>query len=449
MEAGYWRDLLRPVVAGRRIILTGMPVGGAGDRVGLLRNLGAGHVYVIGDGMGTGPLPDCEWMSLDVSAPTMMEAIRAGQAALAALPADAMAALDRFDPHRHALVIGTFLNELPDVAGRPCLSWRKPEWVALEDKVVVDALWDAVGVERAPSRVVAVDDLQPEVGVVWAGDARDGFHGGAELTRWIRTEDDAAAALVEMHAHCNRVRVMPFLEGIPCSIHGMVFPDFVATFRPVEMVALRRGSEFFYAGAATYWDPPDANREGMRAIARRVGDHLRSSVDFRGAFTIDGVMTADGFRPTELNPRLGAGLNAIARGASDIPIDLLHQALMAGIDLDYQPEKFEQLVVETADAKRGGGTWRAVPTALETQEHRALAFVSDQWEFAAEDATPDAFLDAGPSNIGGFLRVTFMAARTPAGPSVGPRAAAFYAFADEELGTSIGPLYAAEDVRRA
>ena len=53
---------------------------------------------------------------------------------------------------------------------------------------------------------------------------------------------------------------MPFLEGIPCSIHGVVFPDGVATFRPVEMVTLRRpgSNRLHYAGAATFWDPPAA-----------------------------------------------------------------------------------------------------------------------------------------------------------------------------------------------
>ena len=100
-------------------------------------------------------------------------------------------------------------------------------------------------------------------------------------------------------ARCDRVRVMPFLEGIPCSIHGVVFPEGVATFRPVEMVTLRRPREsgrLRYAGAATFWDPPDDDREVMRDLARRVGE-LRRRVGYRGAFTVDGVLAAEAFCP--------------------------------------------------------------------------------------------------------------------------------------------------------
>jgi hypothetical protein len=46
---------------------------------------------------------------------------------------------------------------------------------------------------------------------------------------------------------------------------------------------------------------------------------------------------------------------------------------------------------------------------------------------------------------GYFARATWDPTRTPVGPSVGPRAAAFWAFLDAELGTTIGPLEPAPD----
>ena len=51
---------------------------------------------------------------------------------------------------------------------------------------------------------------------------------------------------------------MPFLEGVPCSIHGIVYPDHVIAVRPVEQISLRRAAAptFFYAGCATFYDPP-------------------------------------------------------------------------------------------------------------------------------------------------------------------------------------------------
>jgi hypothetical protein len=448
MDQGYWRELIAPVVAGRKIVLTGNPVRGQTALAKEVRELGAADVFILGEGMGTGVDPDCAYVVLDVTGANILEALRAGQRLLADLPAEARAALDRFDPDGHALIIGSFLNEIPEVAGRPCLMYRRPEWVALEDKTVIDELWDAVGVDRVPARVVAVDALAPETGTVWSGDAREGFHGGAELTRWIRTEDDAADAFETMRAHCDRVRVMPFLEGIPCSIHAFVFPDFVAALRPCEMVVLRRGSEFFYAGAATYWDPPDGDRAQMRDVAKRVGAELRRRVGYAGAFTVDGVMTEDGFRPTELNPRQGAGLGVIARGARGLPLDLLDQTLKAGLDLEYRADEFERLIVDTADACRSGGTWKALETTL-LHTTTPLVWKDARWRAATDDEVSDATALTGPSTVGGFARCGFEPARTPAGPSIARRAAAFYAYLDAEHGTGIGPLTPAHDVRQA
>jgi hypothetical protein len=70
----------------------------------------------------------------------------------------------------------------------------------------------------------------------------------------------------------------------------------------------------------------------MRSIARAAGAGLRAEVGFRGPFTVDGVVNGDRFQPTELNPRMGAGLNVIARGLPDLPVQLL-TPILASIGL--------------------------------------------------------------------------------------------------------------------
>ena len=50
----------------------------------------------------------------------------------------------------------------------------------------------------------------------------------------------------------------------------------------------------------------------MRAAVARVGEHLRAAHGCRGAFGIDGVLTADGFRLTEPNTRMSAGATTAA-----------------------------------------------------------------------------------------------------------------------------------------
>jgi len=86
------------------------------------------------------------------------------------------------------------------------------------------------------------------------------------------------AAVAHLRTRCTTARGMPFLEGIPCSAHGIVFPDGVVVLRPAEMVVLRGGrTGFVYFRGGTCWDPPAARREELRALVRRVGGHLRGT----------------------------------------------------------------------------------------------------------------------------------------------------------------------------
>ena len=102
----------------------------------------------------------------------------------------------------------------------------------------VKALLSVKDVQAA--RDAAAEALDRGHGTVWAGDAREGFNGGAALTRWVRDAQDAEEAFETLSKRCDAARVMPFLEGVPCSIHGWVLPDGVQVFRPCEMLVLRR-----------------------------------------------------------------------------------------------------------------------------------------------------------------------------------------------------------------
>ena len=164
----------------------------------------------------------------------------------------------------------------------------------------------------------------------------------------------------------------------------------------------------------------------MEAVAG-VGDHsLNREGSFRGTFTVDGVVTADGFWPTELNPRFGAGINAIAR-ASGLPILLLNDLVVGGHDLGRSAASIEDELVQQADLHRGGGTWMAGLT------HHA--------------APGSRGIDGGTVTIGeSFVRHVYDPTSTTIGPSTAPRACEFWAFTDRELGTRIGPLTPAPDV---
>ncbi len=449
----WWASALRSVVGGRRVILAGSVAAAWTERLPSLHDAGVADVLVVAtEGTGVGPLP--AGPTVVVTPPpglALMERIHFSNRALEEPPPEVVAAVTSFDPDRTAVVIGTFLNTAAHLDGRPFLAHRRPEWVALEDKVVIDAFWDRAGVDRQPSVVVPLADaaeaapsLDRGHGTVWAADARDGFHGGAEHTRWVADEPSAVQARATLAGHCDRVRVMPFIDGVPCSIHGIVLPDGVAVLRPVEMVVLRRvlddGSrEFFYAGCATFWDPSDAIRAQMVAVARRVGEQLRAEVGFKGTFTVDGVAAPDGFWPTELNPRFGAGVNTIARAGGDVPILLINEVIGSGRPLGINAAELERELVVVADAHRAGGTWKPGLSSPVAVTERPVVFGAGSWRWANDD--DDRAAIAGSVTAGeGIVRCRYAPAATPVGPSTGGRAVAFWRFAAAELGTPTSGL---------
>jgi hypothetical protein len=353
-------------------------------------------------------------------------------------------ALDRFDVDGDGLLLLTPFDTAKTVAGRPSWGARPPEWTAFEDKTKADGLCDRAGVERAPSEVVPVDlaalrdaaaRLDAGAGTVWAGDARDGFNGGAVCVHWVRDDDDAEAAVTALAPRCGTARVAPFLEGVPCSIHGFATGDGVAALRPVELVTLRSPSRphLRYAGTATVWDPPPEDREAMRDVARRIGELLKAEVGFRSFFTVDGVLTAEGFRPTEVNPRFGAGLLGYAAGVPDLSLGLLHRAAIAGA-VDPVAADLEALLVPAADATRVAASWMAVPARQ----------IEDEGEAELPGGTT---VQVGPGPMGAFVRVTFDVSSLPAGRSVAPAAVAALQVADERFDLGIGPLEPAVPVR--
>jgi hypothetical protein len=224
---------------------------------------------------------------------------------------------------------------------------------------------------------------------------------------------------------------MPYLDGVPCSIHGYVLDDGVAVFRPVELVVLRSAADgrFVFAGLSTWWDPPVSVREQMREVARRTGTLLADRVGYRGAFNVDGVSTRDGFRPTELNPRFTV---ALATLVPQLPLELLHANVVAGYSAGITAADLEQLVVATADADR-----RAYPLA--SCRHRladlVTARIREGMVLARPAVTSGSIVSFAPAD--GVLR--------PGGRIAGLLAGVLR-FADRQWGCDFGDLSVAPDV---
>ena len=460
--SGYYNDLLRPVFSGRKFLIAGPIAVGLGGLARRLTALGAERPLLIAGSEGTGALPtpeEAELHVLGLASSHILEEHRDLQHAIDNLPGELRRAIDDWDPAESAsFIFSSPLAASRTVAPRRPYGPRPAAWAALEDKVRIDAFWDAAGVERTPSRIVAADygaistaakALDRDLGTVWAADARDGTHGGGLGLRWVRPGDDGRASYESLRRMADRVRVMPFLEGIPASIHGIVFPDAVAVFRPVEMVVLRpaEGDRLFYAGCATAFDPNPHDRAAMRDAAYRAGVVLRETVGYRGPFGIDGILSEDGYVPTEMNARSGAGLGPLAAGLPDLPMALLCLAIIQGEKLDYRPDLLERAVVESADAHRTCAGWAVTRTAFDSSGVLEIVRDGDGYRETGSGEEPHGTFQFGPSVMGGFVRFALHPTQIQRGSSTASEVIRALRFADRELGTDFGELDAAKNLR--
>jgi hypothetical protein len=453
------RGHLAGLFAGRKVLCGLGPLAAMNDLVTLLARCGAQQPLLLYTERGAGPVPGEEQAHLVrvpiPSYPTMTEELRDHDGQLRGLSAPVRATLDGYDPEREAVwAVGPFVSTAP-IEGRAVVGGRPAAWSSLEDKMVVDEIWDAVGFPRSDRCLVEVTaredveqasrDLDLGAGVVWVGDARDGFNGGGEFTRWVVTPEDRTEALRFFRTRCDRIRVMPFLDGVPCSIHGIVMPDGTATFRPVELAILRgERRRFVYGGQGTTWDPPDEDRARMRDLVRRTGALLDEQVGYRGGFGIDGVLTAGGFRPTELNPRFSGGLTTLAKGVDVHLFQLLQLNLVAGRDPGMSADDLESWALPAMDAGRIALA-KAVSDRRLVEEPLELAVSWDGRRLHRDERGPMTLV-AGPTSSGTFVGVRATDVLRP-GERIGPLNAALIAFLDEQLGAGFGRVTPPPDVR--
>jgi hypothetical protein len=452
-------DLVTRDYVGRRVIVAAEVAAAAPRTVNWLRSIGTEDVLVVAGASGVGDLPDCEIVYVEpapnLGRTTIMAGLRHYLRALERPSSEVQAAVDGFDPAGRAIVLAPPIATGVTAFGRPVWGARRREWSALEDKTLADAIWDRAGVPRESSAVVPVSDARAAVqrldlgmGTVWAADNREGWHGGGDYTRWVPEPADADEATGWFAERADRVRVMPFLDGIPCSIHGFVTPEAVAAFRPVEMVILRHAHEpqFVYARLATMWDPDPADREQMRVAARRVGTLLRDDVGYRGPFSIDGVMTADGFRPTELNPRASVGFLTQAAAVEGLQAMALARAHVEG-RVDVDAARLEEHIVAAADAHRSARLGLPLPDVLDQPRTASVRLESGGAVMNHED--PTAVIEAGSATVGCYVTIDIDVSRLERGASVAPAAAAIADLIRTEWGLSVPPTVPAPDVRAA
>ncbi len=442
---------LAAIYGGHRWVVATDVATGATRSVEALRRWGAEVVAVVSGARGIGDPPEVPVILTGSRGETIMGGIRAFADSVVEPSPQTLAALDELDPGREALVYGYPLAPSGLLLGRTPYGLAPAAWRRLEDKTLIDQVWDAVGVAHGPLAVVPVAEapaaagrLASALGTVWVADNREGWHGGGEYLRWVRSDEDAREALEWLSQHAHRVRVMPFLEGIPCSIHGFASATEVAAFRPVEMVILRpqASRQLLYAGTSTLWDPPRHVRTYMRDVAATTAEHLRTTLDYRGPFSIDGVVTGDGFRPTELNPRFSPGV-AIQAMSAGFPLEAVGRAMVAG-DIDVSARWVESVILPAADRHRVCRLH--VQVAGEPAPQTAGLCFSMGEAVMCDENVADVIAETGKGPAGAYVQLRFDAGKFEPGPPTAPSVVAALATLDGAWGLGLPVLGAATDV---
>ena len=181
----------------------------------------------------------------------------------------------------------------------------------------------------------------------------------------------------------------------------------------------------------------------MRDAGRRMGSLLAERVGYLGGFGIDGVATADGFRPTELNPRLSVGHGLQAR-AADLSLGSIERVLIAG-DLDVPAAGLEETIVSASEGSRGGGMLYPIYAEHEAAK-TGVNFTTTAAVAVDPDEESDATMEIGSGASGSVIIMRLDPDRTPVGPSVAPKAVAAIGLAQELWGIDVPPLEPAPDL---
>ena len=401
----YYTELLRPVFADRKWLIAGPVAVGLGGLARRLTALGADRPFLIAGTEGTGATPtpeEAELHVLGLAGKDILEAHRNLHTTLHDLPPALRRAIDAWDPTESANFI--FASPLAESSGAPPrrpYGARPASWAALEDKVKIDAFWDATGVKRAPSKVVparyeslktAAATLDRGLGTVWAA---DGDGRGAWL-RWVRRGADST--LLRSFAADRRPSPRHAVSGgysasitHPCFGHVAVSDPWRWSYcgrlrdrcstraAPRHSIRVRRPQ-------TSAMSPTTGTSSGNRR--------------HRGPFGIDGILAEEATcRPDE--PRAGAALGPWLRSPHLplAPLCLGHQARNSTTDRTSWDERSSSPRTRVAPA----AGWSVTAN---TFDEAASSYVVRMREYRESSGEEPRDHSVRSKRVGGFLRFT-------------------------------------------
>ena len=377
-------------------------------------------------------LPEC----------TLAFELRAYHNALQQIGETQQADIDAFDPECQAIVMGAFWFELSSVAGRRVFGQRQPSWILYEDKCAVSLIWDRANIVQAKSEIIPALCLRegPPEGwnypFVLSGDSLNGITGGGSHVRAIHSIEQLEAHRPFFESDCSQLRLMEYIDGISCSIHGMVVDNVVLSSIPIEMVVVpRTDGKFMYMGASTHWEPTPSEQAHLQETVRKVGHALREEADFRGTFTLDGVLKNGQFYPTEINTRAGAGIFALYSESHTLYY-LLDLMLKDGQPSDLDISALQDWMYTTADSNRSTRAWGGAEIDGECpNETHSLTFQAGKWLRIDDGAEGATTLSISEGPTGAFMMLAISSETLTRGELLNPYVQAAMEYCDTQWKT--------------
>ena len=441
-----FKSKVLPFLYGRKILLAFANERAIQRAANTLEALGVSKSHLFGI---VGQSPQTERIRLDiahifVALPECSLAfeLRAYHSALKHLDKTHIKVIDDFDPTVEAIVIGAFWFELESVANRRVFGSRRTSWLRIEDKCEVTVIWDKANIKTSRSETVSVSHLKHTCLEGWnfpfvlSGDSTQGVTGGGSHVRAIYTAKHLDSVRSFFEKECQYVRVMEYLDGVSCSIHGVVLEAEVLCSIPIEMVVIPcSDGHFKYMGASTHWIPNSSITAQLQDTVRKVGAVLREEVNFKGTFTLDGVITDGQFYPTEINTRAGAGIFALY-GVKHMAYFLLDLMLKDGQTIRFDTDSLQHWMIETAISNRSTRAWgESTVDGTCTPETHWLDFVSGQWSRVEDHTDGATTLSISDGRAGAFLMLSVSPKSLSAGELLKPYVKAAMQYSDKVWGT--------------
>ncbi len=272
--------------------------------------------------------------------------------------------LREYDPGHRAMVIGPAWLKGKELLGRKVIGYRPDQWTEFEfDKIGVDRFFDSVGVPRANSLVVETKHFDFQdcwrrydqgKGIVLVGEGK--FTGGSGLL-FVKNRNSVTVVHGWLrNKSISKLKVVSNLSGPAFCSHGFVLNDSCVTTQPYESISLEKcvEGEIEWVGSSSALVVREDVCNRIHRFTEQVGSQLRQTLNYRGSFSLDGVLTPDGPKFTEINTRMGASGHMASMIWDPVPgfLQLLDIFIREYPEEDFKPSKLQKLINEIFSMKK-------------------------------------------------------------------------------------------------